>query len=343
MLRIRVAGCVACLLALSASAAAQARTDVVVLRNGDAITGEIYSLERGQLQFKTDDAGTLSIKWEKVVRLTGKGKLGLLEVRLADGRVYLGQFEPAANGQALIVGGPTPVEVALLDIVEISRIGAGFWSRVDGSLDLGLSYTQSSGVAQFNGAFSVAYRQPAFEFQINASSALTRNPDADDTGNTNLSLQYLRLRSNRWFAVGFGSAERNLSLGIDLRALAGAGVGRLLLKSNRTQLQITGGISVNEEVSETTTNENVEAVGSIAYSFFTYDTPKTNIDTTFATFTSLNDLGRTRLNLDASLKREIVKDFFLALSVYEKFDSRPPTAEAMRNDVGVVTSVGWSF
>jgi len=343
MRAIRLVGCVACLLALSAPAIAQGRTDVVVLRNGDAITGEIYSLERGQLQFKTDDAGTLSIKWEKVVRLTGKGKLGLFEVRLDDGRIYLGRFEQAPDGQALIVGGPAPVTVPLLNIVEISKIGAGFWARVDGSLDLGASYTQSSGVAQFNGAFVVAYRLPAFEFQLDASSTLTRNPDADDTGRTAINLQYLRLRSNRWFVTGFGSAERNRSLGIELRALAGAGLGRQVLKSNRTQLHLTGGISVNEEISESTSNANVEALASIGYSFFTYDTPKTTIDTTLTTFTSLNDPGRTRLNLNASLKREIVKDFFLSLSVYETFDSRPPTAEAARNDVGVVTSVGWTF
>jgi hypothetical protein len=29
--------------------------------------------------------------------------------------------------------------------------------------------------------------------------------------------------------------------------------------------------------------------------------------------------------------------------VYESFDSRPPSADAVRNDVGVVASVGWSY
>jgi len=42
------------------------RTDVVIINNDDHITGEIKRLEHGILVFKTDDAGTINIKWEKV-------------------------------------------------------------------------------------------------------------------------------------------------------------------------------------------------------------------------------------------------------------------------------------
>jgi len=39
-----------------------AKTDVVVLLNGDRITGEVKELSYGQLKFKTDDMGTLYIE-----------------------------------------------------------------------------------------------------------------------------------------------------------------------------------------------------------------------------------------------------------------------------------------
>ena len=48
-----------CLLVLLASPALAAKTDVVVLRNGDRLTGEVQQLERGRLQLKTDDLGTV--------------------------------------------------------------------------------------------------------------------------------------------------------------------------------------------------------------------------------------------------------------------------------------------
>lgn len=60
------------LLALAGPGTAGARetTDLVVLVNGNNINGEIMGLSRGKLDYKTDDAGRLSIEWLKVVRVT---------------------------------------------------------------------------------------------------------------------------------------------------------------------------------------------------------------------------------------------------------------------------------
>jgi hypothetical protein len=44
------------------------KTDIVLLRNGGRITGEERDLERGNVTVKTDDTGTLTIEWEKVLR-----------------------------------------------------------------------------------------------------------------------------------------------------------------------------------------------------------------------------------------------------------------------------------
>src|SRR5574341_675910 len=67
------------------------KTDIVVLRNGDRITGEVKSLRNAKLQFKTDDAGTLYIEWNKILALTAKA---YFEVEVEDGSVYFGSLEP---------------------------------------------------------------------------------------------------------------------------------------------------------------------------------------------------------------------------------------------------------
>ena len=60
---------------LAASAAHAEKTDVVVLGNGDRFTGEIKGMSRGQLDFKTDDAGRLSIEWIKIARITSTSSI----------------------------------------------------------------------------------------------------------------------------------------------------------------------------------------------------------------------------------------------------------------------------
>ena len=49
---------------------ADPKTDVIVLTNGDRITGEIKSVEAAILTLSTDSAGTLSIEWVRVASLT---------------------------------------------------------------------------------------------------------------------------------------------------------------------------------------------------------------------------------------------------------------------------------
>jgi hypothetical protein len=68
-----------------------------------------------------------------------------------------------------------------------------------------------------------------------------------------------------------------------------------------------------------------------------------DVSVTAAGFTSLSDGGRHRVELDARLKRELVKDFYATLRGYESYDSRPATEGAPTDDYGVTFALGWSF
>ena len=85
---------IALALAVTATTHAQGRTDVVTLANGDRITGEVERLERGRLEFKTDDAGTLYLEWDKLSSLVLTRPV---EVLATDGRRFLGSLGPAAG------------------------------------------------------------------------------------------------------------------------------------------------------------------------------------------------------------------------------------------------------
>ena len=65
---------------------AQPKTDVVTFANGDRITGEVKQLDRGRLEFSTDDAGTLYLEWDKLVSVVAAR---IVEVVTTDGRRFL--------------------------------------------------------------------------------------------------------------------------------------------------------------------------------------------------------------------------------------------------------------
>jgi Protein of unknown function, DUF481 len=338
----RAALAVVLTVSLTAIARAQGRTDVVLLSNGDHITGEVVRLDRGRLEFKTDDAGTLYLEWDKLASVVSTR---FVEVVTSDGRRFLGSLGLAVDRSLAIVGTDSTVTLRMSEVALIRTIGRSFWSNLDGSFDAGFSYTRSSGVGQFNLNSDTSYRQPASRARLTASITLTEKDDGsgrDDRGS--LEASYLRYPWQHWFIIAAGRFESNESLGLELRSQIGAAAGPRLVNTTRAQLAFGAGVVFNEERGvDVEAVQNVEGLLMFGYSYYTYDRPKTNADINLQYYPSLSNPGRHRLQLDAGVKRELLKDFFVALNLYNTYDSRPPNPAANTNDIGITLSVGWSY
>jgi hypothetical protein len=332
------------LLLLSASIAGAApRTDTVTLRNGDHITGEVTGMSLGSLTFKTDDAGTLEIEWDKLIRVESQRQF---DVMTTDGRRGLGRLGHADSDRVLLVVGEFGSEALPFEqVTDVQPIGKSFWAKLDGSLDIGFNYTRSSGIAQLTTSSDTIYRRPAFQLEMTSSLTLTKHEgdnNRDDRGAFNLG--YSHFLGRRWFVAGAGQLESNESLGLVLRSQVGGGVGMRVVNKVRAQTSIGAGLVANNEQGvDTGASQNLEGLLSFKTSYYSYDKPRTTFLASFQYYPSLSNWGRQRIQLDSSMRREIWKDFFIALNLFDTFDSRPPNPDAERNDVGVTASVGWSF
>jgi hypothetical protein len=321
---------------------AQGKTDVVTLANGDRITGEVDRLERGRLKFETDDAGTLYLEWDNITSVIATR---LVEVTTSDGRTYLGSLQKAMDRYIAVAGGGDTVPLAMQEVTLISQIGRSFWKKLDGSIDIGYSYTKSSDVSQLNVNTETEYRGPRFLGRLTFSLTQTATGDEDEADDRGaLEASYVKYFGRRGFVLALGRLESNESLGLELRSQAAGGLGVRVVNSNRAQVAVGGGIAVNQEQGvDVESTGNVEALALYRASYFTYDRPRTNLDLTAQYYAGVTDFGRHRLQLDASARREFWKDVFVSASLYNTFDSRPPNPDADSNDVGIVLSVGWSY
>jgi hypothetical protein len=328
--------------AVDVPVAAQGRADVVTLGNGDRITGEIVRLDRGQLEFKTDDIGTLYLEWDKLVSLV---TTRLVEVTTTDGRMFLGSLARSVDRSIAVASADTTAQLAMPDVTEITTIGRSFWRKLDGSFDVGFSYTRSSGIAQLNLNTDTMYRKPGSQSRLTAS--FTQTDQSDDEGRDDrgaIDASYLRFPWRRWFIAGAGRFETNESLGLELRSQIGGAIGPRLINNNRAQLTLGAGLAFNDERGvDVEPTQNLEALLMFQTSYYTYDRPRTNLDTTMQYYPSLSDPGRQRLQLDAAVKRELLKDLFASISVFYTIDTRPPNPDADTYDVGVLWSIGWTY
>lgn len=336
--------CVLLLIAFTGSAAFGAKTDTVLLKNGDVVTCEIKQLERGQLKVSTDSMGTVYIEWVDVQRLASPARF---VVELADGRRLSGALTETLAHRKLTVDGRGGTESVLLqNVVRIDQLNLdeSRLKRWDGSVSVGIDFAKTNAQRNVNGAFDLHRRGKDFMLGMDGSLYLQSQDGLPDSTRADLQAEYLGLMQERWYWTALGALERNDELGIDLRTLLGGGYGRFLRQTTRSLWSATGGLAVvNEQRAGNEAAEtNIEAIIDTRFEYFTYKTPKTSLTTSLTLFPSITDAGRLRSSLDFSLRRELIEDLFLSLTVYGSQDNQSPD-ESESTDYGLITSVGYSF
>jgi hypothetical protein len=266
-------------------------------------------------------------------------------VESTDGSYHYGSLAPSTPpGKLAIVSESGATELEFLDVVRIAPIHQTFWGRWDGSLDLGFNYTQASAIVQLNLNANAVFRRPTFAASAAISTFFSSQSGVPSSQRANFTVGYQKFLKDRWFIGGFGGADRNLDLGLDLRISLGAGYGRYFVQTNRTTFGALLGISGDhEDPVDGTSSFEVAAVIGAQYSAFTYDFPKITLNSTLQVLPYLTDSGRVRVEFNVQAKREIVRDFYLSLSIFDSYDSRDPSTQQAKNDWGPVLSLGWTF
>ena len=326
-------------------AQAAPKTDVIVMLNGDHITGEIKSLEHNRLKLSTDHMGTIYIEWDKIARAQTDQYL-LLE--RSDGVRYYGQLVDAGQDSMLEVriSADEPAEELVMSaVVRAQPIeGGSFIDRLDGYVSAGFDVQKASDRRSLNFAGGLSARTQIREWSLDASANLTDDSAGETSERYDAQGAWRRLLAHRTFYYGFGQLSRNTELELNLRSLVGGGFGRYIVQSNLADWLFGAGLAY--------THENYlggERVDSLelplftSFSIFRYDFPETDVGGSLTLLPSLTQSGRYRAEADLRAKYEFIDDLYFELKFYGSYDSKPPTDDATSSDYGVVTSLGYSF
>ncbi len=322
---------------------ARDKTDVVVLRNGDRISGDIVSLEFGILTLKTDNMSNLSIEWPAVRSVTSKFAFA---IERRDGSKYHGVIATTEDGADLRVENEAGAASLPMDEVErISRFSPRFWDRITGALALGFSYAKSSSIQVSSVNFNSSYRSTSIDGSLGFSSNTTKDSSGKTTNRDLLTGGVMFLQQSRNFWGLLGSLERDQSLGIDLRLVGGASVGRRFVQSTYTEVTGIAGLVATEEwiVDNPTPKASVEGVVGGTWNVFKFIEPKTRLDLGLYVFPSLTESGRYRSTGNLNLTHKFPHDITLGLTGYLSYDNKPPEATAEKSDYGMTLNVGYSF
>ena len=342
MIRAALLVLLTCLLALTAPA--KNVDDVVVLKNGDRMTGEIKGLQSGELRIKSDYmAEAVRLDWARIERLESKSTFMIL---LVDGKLVTDVMRllPTNSSEApnFIIG--SSMRVPQLDVIRITPADRRFWKRLEGSIDFGFSFTSGNDQYQTQLTATTTYRTGDHSFTAYVDSALSGQTEGTSLTRNQFTFDYRKQLSNRWYVGGLFDLLHSEQQSLNLRTTVGGLVGRNVVQTERTRLSIFGGAAVAREnysaAIGTPKSTNVDAIAGTDFATFRFS--RTDIRSRFSLFPSLTTPGRMRLQATSDLRIKIVKDLWWGFHIYENFDSKPPV-RADKNDLGVSTSLGWKF
>jgi hypothetical protein len=331
------------LLMAGEASAGHKKIDKVTTADGSVLIGEIKGVQLASLSLKTDAAGTLSIEWRHVTGLQSKFEY---RIELAGGVVHFGSLgPPGKEGGLSIISESGKIDVGLSEVFEISPIEHGFWQRLDGSVNLGFSYTQSNNAVQFNSSGDVSYRSRKNYGSLSGQSIFSDQDEGDATNQHYLQFIMVQAAKKEWGTFELGQVQSNPDQGYNQRYVLGGGTSNFLLESSHQFLGlILGAVYNRENVTDSSEVDNsAEGIAGITFQRFKRSSHSPKIQFSLQTFPSLTDSSRWRAQLNFSISWKVIKDFQFSFQVTDSYDSKPPGEDSANNDMSVVTSFGYTF
>ncbi|TFG95563.1 MAG: DUF481 domain-containing protein, partial [Calditrichales bacterium] len=236
------------------------KTDVIILKNNDRITGEVKRMDYARLSFSTDGMKTLEIDWNEIKAIKAAEKF---RVETDSNLDLLGTLDADTASQTLIVFFDTlRVSVPFSKVVRIIPIKESLWDQFKISMDLGFNFSKASNVGQlsFNGNASQRTWRTLRELQI--ISNVTAQKDTSASQYHDLSFSWKRFFYKRWFLAGNLGLQQNTELGVALRFLFGVSGGRDIIRTNTNILVSTAGLQATREwaMDDKTFSHHIEGV-----------------------------------------------------------------------------------
>ncbi len=228
--------------------------DVLVMKNGDRLTGTVDSISGGEVLLKTEYAGPVPIKLDAIAQMITEDSF---DVVTAQGKTQ-GKFAIENDNQVLTAdGGSQPVELASLQSagqnnLSLTRLTADWSSRAD------LAATFSNGntdTQQYSLLVESILKQESVEHSL---SLLIANEKAEEETTKDLlalDYGYKRFVSERWYASGNAQYFEDALKDVDSRITVGAGMGYQFWDDSFGSLYSDLGVSyVREDINGDTSN-----------------------------------------------------------------------------------------
>ena len=326
--------------------------DQLTLKNGDRLSGTIVKSDDDAktLLIKTDLAGDVTVKWDAITAIVSSQPLHIM---LSDGRVIVGRVSTTDGILEIATdGGTVPAAHDAVKAIrdnatqaEIDRLQhprlRDYWS---GLFDLGLSLTEgNSSTAALTIAGKASRVVPKNKLTLYYTEVYSRDSN-ESPALTTANAIHAGVRDEfnlkpRVYAFAFTDFDENALQHLDLRNVIGGGLGYHVINSKKTQLDVFGGVSFNQEYFASYTIANPAPPPVLLFepsqsrhsaeivageSLSTKLGPRTTVSEQLSFFPNLSSTGEYRVTFDANADTKLKTWLGWQITFSDRYISDPP-------------------
>ena len=323
------------------------RKDLVVMKNGDRLSGNVKKLENGVLYIETVYlSNSIGLDWLQVESIQS---VATYQITLVSGRRVMGTIEklaqPGSQDKNFVIREPgSEMKISSVDVAGIDQQKSTFLRQLSGNIDGAYGFTSGNSQSSATIDAAASYSTTKWISGASLSESFNGETGAAKTNRSDLQFGTERYLNRDSFLMGIADFLHSSQQDLDLRTTLGGGYGRYIIrKGDRGLSWVTGTVYTNErfsEISGQTKDNNVEALIGLKYASYRFNFGQ--IESQLFVFPGLSDFGRVRVTTNNSLTIALTNKFHFTTIFWDNFDSRPPSL-AKKNEMGVSTGIGWSF
>jgi putative salt-induced outer membrane protein YdiY len=301
------------LLSLSASA------DVIYLKNGDRITGEINRVMNEEITIDPEYGGEYEVKFEHILRLESDRTM---DVELYDGTRGAFQFDEGGEpGQVTLVSGAMTTNVELSEVKQAVEFEDFNWAS---KLDVSSSFSKGNTDSQLiNVQGNSRFLRGNLRYVSDLSIVREKQGDDYVKERDKFRVAYNYIWRNNWYAALDATVERDPIAQLDLRTALNPAIGYDIWDEPDKYFSVQFGAGYASEKSDFGDSSG----GNIDFRLsLTYDISRLDLEFFHDQHIYHNLKGRenTVFNTRAGVRYEITDDIYINIQADYDYDFGPP-------------------
>lgn len=317
-----------------------AQNDSIRLRNNDLIVGEIKTLSKSVLTFKTSySEDDFKIDFDDVVSINTNE---LFVIQLIDREQITGNMKPISKDSVRIINHEgKSFDTGIRKIIKLEGVDEKFWSRFSGALDIGLNLAKTNNNRQLTISGFLGYASETWNSKFDYNILYTNQDNTERIERKTMSLDAQRY-IKKWYIFTSVSYLQSSEQGIKNRITPTMGSGRYLIVTPKLFWIAGVGISYNIEdfVDEELNKQSTELQLLTQFDMFNFE------DISFATkvvaYPSLSEKGRFRTDYNFVMKYDLPLDFYIKAEFTLNYDNQP-AIEGNFTDYVFSSGFGWEL